>query len=57
VIWCSDSLDDLIEKIDYYLLHTAEREAIAQNAKEHLTKYHLNTKRAETLLEIAKKVL
>jgi len=55
VIWCSDLLDDLIDKIDYYLLHSAERETMALRAREHLNKYHLNTHRANTLLEITRK--
>lgn len=55
VIWCSNLLDDLIDKIDYYLLHSTERETMALRAREHLNKYHLNTNRANTLLEIVKK--
>jgi spore maturation protein CgeB len=51
VAWCSDSLDDLIEKTDYYLSHTAERETMALQARERLMKYHLNTSRAAFLLE------
>lgn len=55
--WCSDSLGDLTDKIDYYLKHTDEREAMAAQAKAHLNKYHLNTARAQRLLDIVKKEL
>lgn len=55
--WCKDSLDDLLEKIDYYLDNPAERNRVAANAKEHLIKYHLNTVRAQTLLSIVKQKL
>ncbi|MES2850561.1 MAG: glycosyltransferase, partial [Bacteroidota bacterium] len=57
VVWCDDSLSDLIEKIDHYLEHTAEREAMAVAAKKHLEKYHLNTSRAQYLLQIVKEKL
>ena len=55
VSWCDDSLDDLLDKIDYYLLHQNEREEMAKKAHEHLLKYHLNTVRAQNLIEIVKK--
>jgi hypothetical protein len=57
VAWCSDSLDDLLEKIDYYSLHPTEREAMVKRAYGHLVKYHLNTVRAETLLTIAQQYM
>ena len=57
VVWCDDSLDDLIDKIDYYLQRPEERERMARNAKEHLETYHLNTKRAEFILEKARGIL
>jgi len=52
---CSDTLDDLIDQIDYYLAHPAERQTMAAQAREHLNRYHLNTSRARTLLEIVRK--
>lgn len=57
LVWCDDSLDDLLEKIDYYLERPDERERIARNAKAHLERYHLNTNRAAFILEKAKGVL
>ena len=57
LVWCSDGLDDLIDTIDYYLARPTERERIAKNAREHLIKYHLNTVRAKTLLEIVQPIL
>jgi hypothetical protein len=57
LVWCSDSLDDLIDLIDYYLARPLEREKMAINAREHLIKYHLNTARAATLIEIVQRIL
>lgn len=54
VIWCSDSLDDLFDKIDYFLKNESERIKIAQQGKEHLYKYHLNTNRAKFLIDTIK---
>ena len=54
LIWCSDSLDDLFDKIDYYLKNESERIKIAQQGKEHLYKYHLNTNRAQFLIDTIK---
>lgn len=56
VVWCDDSLTDLIDKIDYFLTHTEEREKIARQSHDHLLKFHLNTHRAKTLLDIVKKM-
>jgi glycosyl transferase family 1 len=55
VAWCTDSLDDLLEKIDYYLLHENARKEMVKRAHDHLVKYHLNTIRAKTLLTIVQK--
>lgn len=52
VAYCDDSLDDLLNKIDYYLHRPEERASMAGNAKAHLERYHLNTVRAQTLLDI-----
>jgi hypothetical protein len=57
LVWCSDSLEDLIDLIDYYLARPSEREQMALNAREHLLKYHLNTARASTLIEIVQRIL
>ena len=57
VVWCDDSLDDLIDKIDYYLARPNERELISKQAREHLNRFHLNTTRAQALIEIVKRIL
>ncbi len=57
LVWCSDGLEDLLEIIDYYLQRPAEREAIATAAKTHLEQYHLNTCRAQALLEIVQQFM
>lgn len=51
IAFCSNSLNDLTDRIDYYLEHEEERNRMAENAHKHLLKYHLNTHRAEYLLE------
>jgi len=45
-------LDDLKEKIDYYLSHEDERVVIAKACREHTLKYHINRARAEYFLNI-----
>lgn len=52
LVYCSDGLEDLLEIIDHYLQRPAEREAMAAAAKAHLQQYHLNTSRAQALLNI-----
>jgi hypothetical protein len=51
IIFCDDNLDDLIDKIDYYLPRVEERGKMAAAAKDWLEKYHLNTRRAEYFLD------
>lgn len=48
-----DSFDDLLTKIDYYLVHKEEREAIAEKGKE-LVKPYTYEKRMEEMMEIVK---
>ncbi len=47
-------LDDLKEKIDYYLVHEDEQVTIAKACREHTLKYHINKARAEYFLDIIK---
>jgi spore maturation protein CgeB len=57
IVWCSDDLSDLIDKIDYYLKHSSERETMAARAREHVRKYHLNNRRARFLMKIVWDIL
>lgn len=52
-----DTLNDLEEKINYFLSHDEERIRIAKAGKEHLENFHTNEKRATYFLEIVKKYL
>lgn len=47
------SLDDLMEKCEYYLLHDKERQEIAHNGFEKVKKYHTYDIRLTQMLEIA----
>lgn len=47
------SLDDLISKCEYYLLHDKERKEIAHNGFEKVKKYHTYDIRLTQMLEIA----
>lgn len=52
-----DALDELAEKIRYYLSHDEERIRIAKAGKKHLMSYHTNLKCAEYFLSIVKNKL
>lgn len=47
------SLDDLMGKCEYYLLHDKERQEIAHNGFEKVKKYHTYDSRLTQMLEIA----
>jgi hypothetical protein len=46
-----DTFDDLIDKIDYYLTHDAERAAIARAGREEVLRHHTYGHRAAQILE------
>lgn len=48
-----DGIEDLLDKIEYYLSHEKERCEIAQNAFQKVASQHTFEKRADTMLEIA----
>lgn len=52
-----NTLDDLADKIKYYLSHDDERIKIAKAGKEHLHAHHSNEKRASYFLDIIKEKL
>jgi len=52
-----NTLDDLADKIKYYLSHDEERIKIAKAGKEHLMNFHTNAKRAEQFLSVIKSKL
>lgn len=47
VIYCNDSLDDLLELCEYYLVHDSKREEISRNAAKHTREYHTDTARVK----------
>lgn len=49
---CYESLDDLINKIEYYLNHEEERNRIAKNGHEKVKKYHTYQVRVQSMLDI-----
>lgn len=57
VIFIEDSLDDMLDKMSYYLSSVSLREEMTKNAKAHLMKYHLNTNRADFLIQTIKNLL
>jgi hypothetical protein len=52
VYWKHGQIDDLLQKVDYYLDHEKERERIAKSGHEHALKYHTLEKRIEMMLSI-----
>lgn len=50
VIHINESLDDLVDKIDFYLKKDNLREEIAKQGYQHLLQYHTAKKRAEYIL-------
>ena len=57
VVKYNESLDGLEQRIEYYLTHDEEREAIALAGKTHTLKYHTVESRAAYLLEISERVI
>jgi spore maturation protein CgeB len=49
-IFCSTDLSDLIDKAEYYLKHEEKRKLIAKNGFNHLSKYHTDVERAQSIL-------
>lgn len=52
VLFCKDDLSDLVDLIDYYLLHDDETKEISASAHTFSMKHHTNIQRAEYFLEI-----
>lgn len=52
-----NTLEDMADKIKYYLSHDEERIKIAKAGKDHLYNFHTNEKRAEQFLSIIKEKL
>ncbi len=52
VQWHKGDIDDLIEKIQYYLSHEDERERIANNGHQFASKQHTFEKRMQQLLSV-----
>ena len=51
------NLDDLIEKIEYYLSHEEEMKAVAQNGFNKLLKYHTSEVRAKEFIETCERYM
>ncbi|MDT7041802.1 glycosyltransferase family protein [Candidatus Nitronereus thalassa] len=51
------NLTDIVELVEYYLRHDAERQEIIEQGYQHLIKYHTCEKRAEYFLDICRKAL
>lgn len=54
IIYCKDDLSDLLDLIQYYLIHDTEREKIVKESFAHLKKFHTDEKRAKYVVEIIK---
>ena len=52
VVYFREDLQDLPEKLDYYLHHTSQAMTIARAGKAHLYQYHTSDKRAAYMLDI-----
>jgi spore maturation protein CgeB len=50
-----DTAQDCIAKIQYYLAHSAEREAVAAAGQQHTLMHHSYRQRVETLLQLITK--
>lgn len=50
---CYESIEDLIDKINYFLYHDSERREIAQNGFETIQKYHTYPIRLEQMIQLA----
>ena len=46
-----ESMEDLLQKIDYYLVHEDEREAIAKNGHDKVSAGHTFRHRVREILE------
>jgi hypothetical protein len=53
IVFCQDSLSDLVELCEYYLKNETEREQIAKAAYEHFIKFHTHVARAKTVIDTA----
>jgi hypothetical protein len=56
-IFCKNDLSDLLDLIDYYLVHEKERNAIIQASQKHCLAYHTHLCRSTYLLETIKSIL
>jgi len=54
-IECYDSIEEMEDKVEYYLSHEKERERIARNGMEYVRAFHTYRDRAEQIVNIAKK--
>ncbi len=52
---CYDSMDEMVDKMKYYLKNEKERERIARNGLEYTVAYHTYKNRAEKIIEYVSK--